>query len=97
MSSKAPFLSALAFAGLLIRTSQTLVVDGTPGVFNYHRAVQMAIYGLMAIGCASYGVYLQRTGKKFVELPKSSYIIWSVISLIAIVAVGLVTIAWSGP
>jgi hypothetical protein len=96
MSSKAPFLSALAFAGLLIWTSQTLVVDGTPGVFNL-QAVQMALYGLMAIGCASYGVYLQRTGKKFVEPPKSSYIIWSVVSLIAIAAVGLVTIIWNGP
>ena len=96
MSSKAPFISAFAFVGLLIWTSQTLVVDGTPGVFNL-KAVQMAIYGLLAIGSASYGIYLQRTGKKFVDPPYLSYMIWSVVPLIVVAAIGLATMLWNGP
>ena len=96
MTSKAPFLAAVVFIGLLFWTNQSSIFDEAQGILNL-KVATMAIYGFLGIGFAAYGAYLQRTGKRTIDLPRIGHIIWSVGLVLVILAVALASINWNGP
>ena len=91
ISSKAPFVGAVVFFGLLLWKSQSPTLPDNPMVL-YLNIFQMVIYGFLGVASLVAGVYHLKSGRKTIDPPRTSHIIWSVLALAVITVMGIAVV-----
>ena len=90
MSSKAPLFGSFVFLGLMLWVSESDFYAAAEA--SYLKLFTMAVYGILAIASAFRGGYLHKTGKKAIGRPRTSHMVWGLVSVIVIGAIGAAAI-----
>ena len=86
ISSKAPFMGAIVFLGLMFWVYQSDIYAAAEAW--YLRIITMVTFGLLAVASTIRGVYLHRTGQKTIAPPRTSHLVWGVVSVVLIGVIG---------
>ena len=95
MSSKAPFIGAIVFLGLMFWVWQSDTYAAVEAW--YLKIVTMVTYGLLAVASVLRGAYLHRTGTKAIGPPRTSHVVLGLVSVVVIGVIGAAVIYFQVP
>ena len=63
----------------------------------YLNIFQVAIYGFLGVASVAVGAYHLKSGMKTPDPPRTSHVIWSIVLLVVVSAMGIATVWYNSP